>query len=209
LPPPVAAGVLLVMAGGLALYWGLFTAALPAVFGGPWRTLIGAGALWTATEFARGHVFIGFPWLYLGYAATGHAMLARLASVTGVYGLSFVIAAFNAGVFLVIRNPQRSWGMRLAVALFALAGLSLSGGLLKGGEPARETAYLVQTNVPLEQEWTGCTLRRARSFCPATLATARTAAWWSGRRPRRRSITTTIRGCGPICLRWPAPPTAR
>ena len=154
LDPPVAAGVLVAMAAGLAIYWGLFTAALPAVLGGPWRTLLSVGALWTATEFARGHVFIGFPWLFLGYATTDHAMLARLASITGVYGLSFLVAAFNAGVFLVIRNPVRAWGMRLAVALFALAALSLSGGMLKGREPARQTAYLLQTNIPLEMEWT-------------------------------------------------------
>ena len=158
LAPLVAAGVLVAMAAGLALYWGLFAAALPAVLGGPWRTLLGVGALWTATEFARGHVFIGFPWLFLGYATTDHALLARLASLTGVYGLSFLVAAFNAGVFLVIRNPGRAWGMRLAIAFFMLAALSLGGGMLKGREPARETAYLVQTNIPLEMEWTNAYL---------------------------------------------------
>lgn len=160
LPWFAAAGVLAAMVAGLALYWGLFAAALPAVLGGPWRTMLGVGALWTATEFARGHVFIAFPWLFLGYAATDHGLLARVASVTGVYGLSFVIAAFNAAVFLVIRNPVRAWGMRLAMAFFGLAALSLSGGLAQSREPARETAYLVQTSLPLDMTWDYASLER-------------------------------------------------
>lgn len=147
-------GVLLAMVAGLAVYPALFSVAFPWVLSRPWLTLLGTGALWTASEFARGHIFIGFPWLFLGYAATDHALLAQLATFTGIYGLSFLIAAFNAGVFLVIRNSeQRTWGMRLAGAFIVLAGLTIGGGLLKS-EAGTETAYLLQTGIPLDLEWT-------------------------------------------------------
>jgi apolipoprotein N-acyltransferase len=147
-------GVLLGMTSGLAVYFGLFTLAFPWTLSRPWLTLAGAGALWTACEFARGHVFIGFPWLFLGYAATDQMLLAQVASITGVYGLSFLVAGFNAGVFLVIRNSERrNWGMRLAAALMILAGVSLGGGLLKRERPT-ESAYLLQTGIPLDLEWT-------------------------------------------------------
>src|SRR5208282_5102014 len=111
------------------------------------------GAFWTACEFARGHVFIAFPWLFLGYATTDHLLLAKLASVTGVYGLSFLVAAFNAGVFLVIRHQRRDWGARLAVSFFVLAAISI-GGALVGREQPTEDAYIVQTAIPLDLEWT-------------------------------------------------------
>ena len=146
--------VLLGMTSGLAVYFGLFAIAFPLTLARPWLTLAGGGALWTACEFARGHVFIGFPWLFLGYATTDHMLLAQLASCTGVYGLSFLVAGFNAGVFLVIRNPeQRTWGMRLAIAFLILAGVSLGGALLKQERPT-ESAYLLQTGIPLDLEWT-------------------------------------------------------
>ncbi len=146
-------GVLLAMVAGLALYWGLFAVAFPLSLGNPWMTLAGTGVFWTACEFARGHVFIAFPWLFVGYAATDHLLLAKLASVTGVYGLSFLVAAFNAGIFLVIRHQRRDWGQRLAVAFFVLAAISI-GGATVGNDQATEDAYLLQTAIPLDLEWT-------------------------------------------------------
>jgi apolipoprotein N-acyltransferase len=142
------------MTAGLSCYWGLFAVAFPVVLSRPWLTLVGTGVLWTASEFARGHVFIGFPWLFIGYAATGTTQLARLSQVTGVYGLSFLAAVFNAGIFLVIRHPQqRNWRLRLAIAFMILAGFSFAQFLV-GPEHPTESAYLLQTNVPLDLEWT-------------------------------------------------------
>ncbi len=148
-----ASGVLAAMVAGLAVYWGIFSLALPAATGGasgaPWRVILGTASLWTATEYARGHIFIGFPWLFLGYATTDHLLPAQLAAYTGVYGLSFLVAAFNACVCLVIRNPTRAWGMRLAVCFLVLAALS-GGGLLIGKEPSPESAYLMQPDLPVD-----------------------------------------------------------
>ncbi len=146
-------GVLLGMTAGLAFYWGLFAVFFPLMLQRPWLILPGTGALWVACEFARGHVFIGFPWLFIGYAATDSVLLAKLATISGVYGLSFLAAAFNALVFQVIRNPRdRRWGMALATSLIALSLLTL-GGVLPTRERPREFAYLLQTGVPLDLEW--------------------------------------------------------
>jgi len=147
-------GVLLAMTAGLACYWGLFAVVFPLLLDRPWLTLVGSGALWTACEFARGHVFIGFPWLFIGYATTSTTLLARLSQFTGVYGLSFLVAAFNAGVFLMIRHPeQRVWRLRMAIAFLALSALSFGQTLVSAEHPT-ESAYLLQTNVPLDLEWT-------------------------------------------------------
>ena len=57
-------------------------------------TLPGVGArgspfLWVAMELARTYLITGFPWNLLGYAVHAEGM-RQIASVTGVYGLSFL-----------------------------------------------------------------------------------------------------------------------
>ncbi len=149
-------GVLAAMVAGLALYVGLFAAVLPLAFENalehPAWAIAGTAALWVACEFARGHIFIAFPWLFLGYAAADHLLLAKLAQITGVYGLSFVMAAFNAAIYLVIRSQRRDWGLRLAFAFFALAAIAGGGAFVAKDRPT-EDAYLVQTAIPLDSEW--------------------------------------------------------
>ena len=50
---------------------------------------------------------IGFPWNLLGYAASGNLALVQLASITGIYGLSFVVAAYNAVLVWLIGSLDR------------------------------------------------------------------------------------------------------
>jgi len=58
---------------------------------------IAAPFLWVTSEFARAHLpEIGFPWNLLGYSAAANPALLQVTMITGVYGLSFVMAAFNA-----------------------------------------------------------------------------------------------------------------
>ena len=58
--------------------------------------LVGAPFLWISTEFARTYLpEISFPWALLGYPAAGNPALVQLTTITGIYGVSFVVAAFN------------------------------------------------------------------------------------------------------------------
>src|SRR5216684_7767218 len=58
---------------------------------------IGAPFLWVTFEFVRAHLpEISFPWNLLGYPAAGNLGLVQLAAITGIYGLSFLVAGFNA-----------------------------------------------------------------------------------------------------------------
>ena len=47
-------------------------------------------ALWLITEWARGWVLTGFPWLNIGTSQTD-SLLANFAPVIGDYGISFVV----------------------------------------------------------------------------------------------------------------------
>ncbi len=52
--------------------------------------------LWTLVEYARGHLFTGFPWNLPGYAFTVSDSALQLASLVGIYGISW------AAVFLAM-----------------------------------------------------------------------------------------------------------
>ena len=74
---------------GLTLGWIRRRANLPLVLAAP--------PVWVASEYLRAHAsLLTFPWLLLGYSQYLHPSLTQLASVTGVYGLSFLIVLCNA-----------------------------------------------------------------------------------------------------------------
>jgi len=56
--------------------------------------------LWVLAEFGLAKMpAIGFPWNLLGYTAANSLALAQLAPIAGIWGLSFLVAAFNALFF--------------------------------------------------------------------------------------------------------------
>jgi apolipoprotein N-acyltransferase len=76
----------------------------------------GIPALWVSGEFARSSLFSGFSWWLLGYTQYRYLPLIQISDLTGVYGLSFLIAlsGYVVAELLVslrlfqsaIRNPQ-------------------------------------------------------------------------------------------------------
>jgi len=57
-----------------------------------------APALWVALEYLRSHAgFLALPWMLLGHSQYRQPLLIQVTSVTGVYGLSFVIVLINGG----------------------------------------------------------------------------------------------------------------
>ncbi len=84
-----------------------------------WWAIPAVAALWTGLE--RTHGPLGFAWLTLGNAGAEMSVPLRLAPLVGVYGLSFLFAAINAGVaLLVLRRPRPQLAWLLAVPLLFL-----------------------------------------------------------------------------------------
>jgi len=132
----------------------------------------GVPALWVIGEFARSSLLSGFSWELLGYTQYRSLTLIQIADVTGVYGLSFLLAlsgyvaaeVVSALPFLrsTVRKPQYTlpplpW--RGLAALAAVILLTLGYGALRLREPwvpATAPAVrlaLVQGNVPSTQRW--------------------------------------------------------
>jgi len=152
LKPAAAAGVMALLVAVASMFPAAFALAVATVGrGSVTRACLAAPFLWVALEYARAHMpAIGFPWNLLGYAVGGNLPLLQLAAVTGIYGLSFLIAAFNA--LLAWGVTQREPGWRLAVLgilLFVAAALVMAAHYGEAWVPhprAQHVARLVQTN---------------------------------------------------------------
>lgn len=55
-------------------------------------------ACWMLSEWLRGWIFTGFPWLTIGYSQVPSSPLAGFAPVVGVYGVSLIVALVAAGI---------------------------------------------------------------------------------------------------------------
>jgi apolipoprotein N-acyltransferase len=155
---PAGIGILILFCLYLAIYHGVFGLLVRLIVGSsPFnlRALLLLPVIWVAVELARTRI-TGFPWGLLGTTQVDNIPLARIASVTGVYGLSLEIMLVNAAfaaAFLVQREKRK----RLLFAT-VIAALILQAGRLVPvpAIPADHTALLVQANVPILEgsDWT-------------------------------------------------------
>lgn len=106
----------------IALFWGLGSA-LAHLFWtqGPWRVVTLASAL-TLAEWARGHMFTGFPFDLLGYALTPTDEMMQIVAVIGIYGLTLVTALLAFMPALIWPGDGRSLSRRL-LPFFIIIGV--------------------------------------------------------------------------------------
>jgi apolipoprotein N-acyltransferase len=155
---PAGIGILILFCLYLAIYHGVFGLLVSLLVGSsPFtlRALLLSPLVWVAVELARTRI-TGFPWGLLGTIQVDNIPLARIASVTGVYGLSFEIMLVNAALaaaFLVPREKRK----RLLLAT-GIAALVLQAGSLvpTPAIPTTHNAVLVQANVAIldGSDWT-------------------------------------------------------
>ena len=163
LPLPIALLVLFLFCLCIGLYHGMFGLLLALVAGSKAgapgasirRALAAAPFLWVAVELARARTS-PVPWELLGYSQTGNFALTRIATLTGVYGLSFEIVLVNsvfAAAFLVVpeatgARQRRKW--LLVAASVAAVILQAGQWLAPPAIAADHTALLVQPNIPVQ-----------------------------------------------------------
>lgn len=118
-------------------------------------------AIWVALEMVMGRFLSGFPWEFLGVSQYKMLPLIQIASVTGVYGVSFLIAWFSAALLLaaiaLARNPasRNAWVRELAVPLLVLALCVAVGFRFIRSQPNQPTVKvaLIQPSIPQTLIW--------------------------------------------------------
>jgi apolipoprotein N-acyltransferase len=118
---------------------------------------IGAPFVWVTFEFVRARLpEISFPWNLLGYPAAANAGLIQLTSITGIYGLSFLVAGFNALLAWAEVGPGVAARRRLGVlagTAACLIAVMLIGPRLVPHPQANHMARAVQLNFPEAPEY--------------------------------------------------------
>jgi apolipoprotein N-acyltransferase len=118
----------------LALYLALFPAMTSLITsrliarGGAAGLFFAPGA-WVSTEFFRGYLLGGFPWVPLGNSQVTVLPVAQLASVFGVYGLSALVALVNAAIAFALLNTGRTRVKALAVPIVLVLAIGGVGSL--------------------------------------------------------------------------------
>ena len=133
----------------------------------------GVPALWVSGEFARSSLFSGFSWELLGYTQYRHLTFVQITDITGVYGLSFLIAlsGYVAAETLnslrlcrsAIRNPQSAITLRIPWPAVGCLAVGVALVLLYGTMRLRQypptpsapavTVALVRVDEPSVQRW--------------------------------------------------------
>ena len=111
---------------------------------------------WSVTEWTRGWIFTGFPWLVVGYSQVPNGPLAGYAPLVGVYGVSFLLALI-AGLLawgVTTRGPlaPRVWAAAAIVAL-GVGGQALHDVQWTTPDGPPTTVALLQGNIPQDMKW--------------------------------------------------------
>ena len=161
--------------GGLAVPVAVLAAALlvaylalfPAVFGvlvvrfvrsfGPVGLLLAPPA-WVASELGRQYVWDGFPWELLGYSQVSWLPVAQLASITGVYGLSALLAlTASAAAIVAVDRGRRRWVVAVGTVFLVAASVGWGTWRLSASpltsEGAAVRVAVLQGNVEQDQKW--------------------------------------------------------
>lgn len=113
---------------------------------------LGAPFFWVSFEMYRTWLpEISFPWNLLGYPAAGNLALAQITTITGIYGLSFVVAAFNSLLAWSGAATRVPLWRRVKILVGTTAVLLLTmtiGPRFVPQAPAAHTAHAVQLNFP-------------------------------------------------------------
>jgi apolipoprotein N-acyltransferase len=133
-----------------AAYAALFGAVLPLLWeeDRPLRSAAAAAALWTTVDWVRGVWPLGgFTWGTLGNTQHANHLLLPLASVTGVWGVTFVVVMVNA-LLLGMVSRVGEWGRRAGLGAVAAAAVLLPAlvPLPRAAGPTLDVA-VVQGNV--------------------------------------------------------------
>jgi apolipoprotein N-acyltransferase len=130
---------------------------LPALLIGP--------VLWVVLEFIRSYAFTGFPWSSIGYSQYNFLSIIQISDITGVYGISFLVLAFNCAVVdsLLVTSRIRkmplfpiSYTIAGFVMLFLIMAFSVGYGLWRlsenrPGDTVRVS--VVQGNIEQDKKW--------------------------------------------------------
>ena len=167
IPAVLSLLILLALCLYLGVYIGMFSmlfkyvsrsSRFPALFIVP--------VLWVTLEVVRTYAFTGFPWSIIGYSQYNFLTFIQIADITGVYGVSFFVAAVNGAIFdVLIYWPKKlnkmplfdRWPMPVGLSVLTLLlAVSMFYGMrhLRTDEIGKKIrSSVIQGNFEQEMKW--------------------------------------------------------
>ena len=138
----------------LALFWAFFCLLWTKIYQSfPRLAFLLIPFIWISFEYIITHLLTGFPWGLLGSSQYSNIYFIQLASITGVYGLSFVLVLFQS-LFLYSMRYKEKTPFFIGLAFVLL--IHLGGFLSLKKSPHTEnsfTASVIQGNVSSDISW--------------------------------------------------------
>ncbi|MEM1019771.1 MAG: apolipoprotein N-acyltransferase [Pseudomonadota bacterium] len=150
------------LALGMAIYPAVAAASAWFIVGSrrsPWTFGCALSVFWTVTEIGRGAILTGFPWNPVGALWAASPIMAQLASVFGVFGLSlitvFIVSVTAAGLIASKTFMRRAMFVSAGVGGMALIAVYGIWRIPTGAAPVHPdlSLILVQANVPQDKKW--------------------------------------------------------
>lgn len=154
----------------LCLYLSLYTGLFATLFSlhnraSRFQIPLLAPFLWVALEFLRSYLFTGFPWSSIGYTQYNFLHIIQISDITGIYGVSFLVVAFNNAItdFIVLRRLIRDMPLlpiSKTVISFVILFLIIMASLIYGHFRLSEErtgsllrASIIQGNIEQDKKW--------------------------------------------------------
>ncbi len=157
IPAVISVLILSVLCLYLGSYVGLFSMFFNAVSkDSKIPSLLIVPLIWVSLEFLRTYLLSGFPWAVLAYSQYGSLHLIQVADITGVYGVSFLVAALNGLIFDMAVNRESNWRTATGIVYAFIVGISLfyGAGRLAEGEAGQEfKVSVIQGNISQDKKW--------------------------------------------------------
>lgn len=125
-------------------------------------SLAGLAGLWVVLEWMRGMLFGGFPWLPLAASQWERPLVLQVASVTGAWGVSFLLVFFSLGVAAYAHRifyegavglRKRSPEFMTALLLLVCSSFPFLTEIMSPQRVRLARVALVQPYIPQDRKW--------------------------------------------------------
>ncbi|MFK7840558.1 MAG: apolipoprotein N-acyltransferase [Bdellovibrionales bacterium] len=121
-----------------------------------WHGYLGFVSILSLSEFARGHLFTGFPWNLYGYSWIGWLDVAQIAALESIYFLTFLTLFWLSflGFFMVCKAKADRFYIFVIIVISFACSLTFGHFALKQDVTFEETHIkIVQPNTKQSEKW--------------------------------------------------------